>query len=149
MQSAVLAYYPQAEVTYKFTNRGQHHFTRLAARRIRHHIDRAITSSSCFSLCLSSADIRHTVELAQLALSGAEKAWLKATCPYFTSEYTDYLAQFRFHPQAHAKLDFVSDKDNKSESDEDLGHINLEIGGLWIETILYEVSLDRLLLCVE
>lgn len=61
---------------------------------------------------------------------------MKAKCPYFKDVYIDYLRTFRFRPTEQVAIAFVP-----SSTDPDLGQIEIEIHGLWVETILYEVPL--------
>lgn len=74
------------------------------------------------------------VELGDLRLTKEERSGLEQLCPYFPSEYLDYLAGLVLKPQEQVKLDFIP-------KDEDLGEITCVIEGLWKEVILYEVPI--------
>ncbi len=60
-----------------------------------------------------------------------EEKWLKQTCPYFSLEYMAFLKASRFDSKKHVKTTF----------DGATGQISIQIAGLWVETILYEVPL--------
>lgn len=64
-----------------------------------------------------------------------ERAWLARSCPFFTAEYLDYLISYRFKP-SQVKSSFLP-----SPEDADLGQIEIDATGPWIETILWEVPL--------
>lgn len=68
-----------------------------------------------------------------------ERAWLGATCPYFDQEYLDYLSTFRFNPE-QVRVTF-----NPTLHDPNLGRLEIEAEGLWVETILWEVPLMAVL----
>lgn len=70
-----------------------------------------------------------------MVLTKSEQEWLKASCPYFTSDYLAYLAAFRYKPeQVRATFKPASD-------DGHLGYIDIDVVGPWVETILWEVPL--------
>lgn len=73
-------------------------------------------------------------------LKEGEVSWLKKKCPYFKDAYIDYLAAFRFRPAEQVTVTFVP-----SEFDPNWGQIEIEVHGLWVETILYEVPLMAVL----
>jgi nicotinate phosphoribosyltransferase len=64
---------------------------------------------------------------------------LKNNCPYLGDDYLRYLLKFRFEPSKHIHFTFKAIQD--TGSDADLGDIDLKTGGLWVETILYEIPL--------
>lgn len=64
-----------------------------------------------------------------------EHTWLSQACPFFSSDYLDYLMSYRFKPK-QVKVTF-----KPSEEDSDLGQIDIEATGPWQETILWEVPL--------
>ncbi|BGP62472.1 nicotinate phosphoribosyltransferase [Rhodotorula toruloides] len=68
------------------------------------------------------AAIKH---LGTLRLQPEERAFLERHCPYFPKSYLDYLSNFRLRPDEQVKVE----------------GFDLEIHGLWTETILYEVPL--------
>ncbi|KAI0048993.1 nicotinate phosphoribosyltransferase [Auriscalpium vulgare] len=114
MQQAVLRHFPGRQSTYRFTHRDKDvYFTR-----------------TCYEQFLAS--IPH---FASLALTPAERAWLEETCPYFTSDYLDYLATYRFKPE-QVHVEFVPRTPGA-----DVGRIEMEAVGPWEEAIFWEVPL--------
>ena len=57
------------------------------------------------------------------------------TCPFLTPSYLDFLAEYRFKPEQ------VSIKFLTTGQDGEWGDIEIEAGGMWVETILWEVPL--------
>lgn len=80
------------------------------------------------------------VGLEDIKLQEHELQWLKETCPYFQSDYLEYLAAFRFRPKEQISLRFVpqSKGDDGATDHEEVGDIQIEVDGLWAEVILYE-----------
>ncbi|KAJ1307851.1 hypothetical protein OPQ81_001932 [Rhizoctonia solani] len=72
-----------------------------------------------------------------------EIEWLIANCPYFTKEYIDYLRSYRFRPDEQVKMKLHVTSEPGSVTEE--GYITIEISGLWVETILYEVPVMSIL----
>ena len=70
-----------------------------------------------------------------LALAPEERSWLAKTCPYFSTDYLDYLSTYRFRPE-QVKLTFVPLTPTGTEGD-----IEMEATGLWSEAIFWEVPL--------
>jgi nicotinate phosphoribosyltransferase len=68
-------------------------------------------------------------------LTPDERQWLQETCPYFTQEYLDYLASYRFKPE-QVKVTFTPVSEDGLS-----GRLDLEATGPWVETILWEVPL--------
>ena len=77
------------------------------------------------------------IDFSERKLTSAERAWLKHTCPYFKDAYLDYLESFRFRPSEQVTVTFLPE----SDADPDHGQIEIDVHGLWVETILYEVPL--------
>lgn len=71
----------------------------------------------------------------ELALTEDERNWLPKGCPYFTQDYINYLAQYRFKPD-QVKVTF-----HEKAGDSNLGRVGIEATGPWRETILWEVPL--------
>ncbi|POY74549.1 hypothetical protein BMF94_2310 [Rhodotorula taiwanensis] len=117
MQNALLQYYPDVLVKYRFTNRGGTRFTR-----------------GMFEACQIA--IKH---LETLKLTSDERAFLERRCPYLPAAYLDFLASYRFRPDEQVKFEFVST--GKDDQGIEWGSFELEIKGKWVETILYEVPL--------
>jgi len=116
MQQAVLAQFSTAQVSYKFTNRSK---------------DTTFTRS-CLELFESNVS-----KLSEVALKPEERKWIEQECAFFFEPYLDYLSTFRFKPTEQVTIRFVPD----SPSDPDRGQIEIDVHGLWLETILYEVPL--------
>ncbi|KAI8085996.1 nicotinate phosphoribosyltransferase [Halteromyces radiatus] len=72
--------------------------------------------------------------LSQLCLTKEEKIFL-SQLSFFDETYVDYLSGFRYKPDEHVKIQF----------DATTGDLELEVSGLWHETILYEVPLLALI----
>ncbi|KAK7032968.1 nicotinate phosphoribosyltransferase [Favolaschia claudopus] len=114
MQQAVLHHFPNSESCYKFTLRDKVPFTQKAFE-------------------IFQQTLGHFVKL---ALTESEHEWLKKTCPYFTTEYLTYLRNYRFKPSEQVRAKFVP-----SSAGSDVGLIEIEIHGPWVETIFWEVPL--------
>ncbi|KAI6042446.1 Quinolinate phosphoribosyl transferase [Pisolithus marmoratus] len=114
MQQAVRQHFPNAEAVYRFTHRDKDVFF---SRRC---IDAFHSSLAGFQ---------------DVSLTSDEKAWLVATCPYFTTDYLDFLEQYRF------KTEQVSVKFIPVSEDGQWGNVEIEARGLWLETILWEVPM--------
>jgi len=115
MQQAVLKHFPDKEVAYKFTNRSEEmKFTKECVELIREHVAHFET----------------------LYLKPSELEFLRDNCPYFSEAYISYLEKYRFRPLEQISIRFVPDK-----AEEELGQLEIDIRGLWVETILYEVPL--------
>ncbi|KAF8622569.1 hypothetical protein AX15_006917 [Amanita polypyramis BW_CC] len=112
MQQAVLHHFPQVNAKYRFTNRSRNTLSSLQC------VERFRAAVSSFS---------------GLALTPAEKEWLKRTCPYLAPDYLSYLSAYRFKPD-QVDVTFIPVTD-------ELGSISIEVSGLWAETILWEVPL--------
>ncbi|GAA5874479.1 hypothetical protein JCM16303_005865 [Sporobolomyces ruberrimus] len=117
MQRAVLETFPEVNVTYRFTNRGEQRFTKK----------------------VHEAVLKAVNHLSTLTLAPEERQWLEKRCPYFPKSYLDYLEKFRFNPKDQVEIKFVPE--GKNERGEEVGNFVIEIRGLWCETILYEVPI--------
>lgn len=122
MQQAVLQHFPKTNVTYKFTNRSKE----------------MLFSRECFELIKQSISL-----LPELQITTKEIEWLRTNCPYFTEDYLDYLRSYRFRPDEQVKIELQVT--SKPGADVEEGHIAMEISGLWVETILYEVPVMSIL----
>lgn len=83
-------------------------------------------------------------KLANVSITAEEIDYLRNTCKYFSSEYLDFLKDFRLHPKKQVELSFEPDKPDKpssTESGSDEGHVSLFVKGSWLNTILYEIPL--------
>lgn len=118
MQCAILKYLPDIRVTYAFTNRTH---------------DMRLSRGACQWL---EAQIE---QLGNIALSTEELRYLKTSCPYFTDEYLQFLSSFRLHPSEQVKVTFHPVEDTGQQTDR--GDVQIESGGLWLHTILYEIPI--------
>ncbi len=110
MQQAVYTLYPDALTEYELTNRGDTLFPKGFAKILGEKIE----------------------EMAKMALTSKEVAWLEKTCPYFTSDYLAYLHSYRYDPDQVV----LTQKQ---------GHLGVQIKGPWFDTILWEVPLMALI----
>ncbi|GAA5894412.1 nicotinate phosphoribosyltransferase [Sporobolomyces salmoneus] len=110
MQRAVLETFPEVEVKYRFTNRGQQSFTKK----------------------VHEAVLKAVENLSTLSLTRAERGWLEKRCPYFPSSYLDYLEKFRFNPKEQVEIKWVP---TATDGGEEVGNFEIEITGLWCETV--------------
>lgn len=76
-QQFVLELYPNAQVTYKFKNRGTQRFNWQFLEELKNAIE----------------------NMEMLYLTTEEYDWLKKTCPYFKPMYLEYLKNYRFNPE--------------------------------------------------
>lgn len=113
MQCAVLKFFASVEVEYAFTNRTPH------MRLNRKAFDWLQTQ---------------TAKLENITLSMKELEYLRNHCKYLSRDYLDYLQSFRLRPSEQVKLTFRS-------VDSDCGEVDIQVHGLWVETILYEIPL--------
>ncbi|KAL8732101.1 MAG: hypothetical protein Q9181_004079 [Wetmoreana brouardii] len=118
MQCAILKYLPDVHVTYAFTNRTPHmRLSRAAYQWLQEQIDK----------------------LANVSLTYEELEYLKNTCTYFNDTYLQFLHSFRLRPSKHVRATFTPL--NNTGSQDDMGDVHLDIGGRWLDTILYEIPL--------
>lgn len=122
MQCCVLKYFPDVPVTYKYTNRTPHmKFSREAFDWLNRQIEK----------------------LANITLEAKELEFLQRKCPYLNQPYLRFLESFRFRPSEHIKIKFVPDE--RADGGQEIGDIDLNTEGLWIDTILYEIPLLALI----
>lgn len=122
MQCCVLKYFPDVPVSYRYTNRTPAmKFSRASVRWLQSQIDK----------------------LANVTMTAEELEYLRQKCTYLTEPYLEYLKNFKLHPSKQVQLSFVPTSD--SGGDEDLGDIDVQIAGPWIETIPYEIPLLALI----
>ncbi|KAF8606491.1 nicotinate phosphoribosyltransferase [Ceratobasidium sp. AG-I] len=122
MQQAVLQHFPNSNVTYAFTNRAKE----------------MLFSRECFELAKTSVE-----RLSELKIQPSEVEWLRKNCPYFTEDYLDYLSSYRFRPKDQIKMDLHVTSEPGSAVEE--GYITIDVSGLWVETIMYEVPVMSIL----
>lgn len=78
-------------------------------------------------------------ELGNIALSADEYRYLKSTCTYLNEPYLRFLQEFRLRPREQIEATF--NPGNDTGKDEDEGVFKVEVRGLWVDTILYEIPL--------
>lgn len=113
MQCAVLKYFPSVDVEYKFTNRTPN--MRL--------------NKEAFTWLQEQ-----TAKLANITLAQHELEYLRRHCPYFNTEYLNYLESFRLRPAEQVSLKFIP-------VDDTFGELDITVKGLWVETMSYEIPL--------
>ncbi|KAL8785790.1 MAG: hypothetical protein Q9213_003168 [Squamulea squamosa] len=122
MQCAILKYLPDVRVTYAFTNRTPHmKLSRAAFQWLEEQIGK----------------------LANVSLTSSELDYLNSTCTFFNDTYLRFLTSFRLQPSEHVHISFRPVKDTGSR--DDVGDVSLDIGGRWLDTILYEIPLLALI----
>ena len=110
MQQAVLALYPDAQATYKFINRRP---------------EGKLNDAAC------DAILRGMVMMDELRLTDEEAEFLSKSCPFMTTQYIEYLRNFRFDSN-QIKIDMTE------------GELEISVSGPWHSTILWEVPLMAL-----
>jgi nicotinate phosphoribosyltransferase len=80
-------------------------------------------------------DVYASPEFSTLSLTHDERTWLENNCPYFKPAYVDYLSAYRFNP-SQVQVSFVPRAPDSNE-----GRIEIDVSGLWVETIFWEVPL--------
>ena len=118
MHAAVFVNFPDAHVTYKYTNRS------------------AQLSFNAPALAWLKEQIRL---LGNIRFTKDEIEYLKREIPYLPAAYMDFISNSDFHlkPEEHIKFDTESfDKDGETRY-----NIDLLISGPWKDTILYEIPL--------
>ena len=80
-------------------------------------------------------------ELGNVSVTQAELRYLESTCPYLSQSYLKFLSTFRLRPREQVFLSFIAADENGGEHDDAVGELRIEIKGLWVDTILYEVPL--------
>ncbi|KAI7458179.1 nicotinate phosphoribosyltransferase [Hortaea werneckii] len=122
MQDAVLKYFPNVPVAYKFTNRTpQFQLTRAAFNWLHAQI----------------------AALGNLRVTDEEIQWLEKSCRYLDEGYLQYLKDFRLRPEEQVVCEFNAAGEERG--DEVKGELHLSIQGLWVDTILYEIPLLALI----
>ena len=80
-----------------------------------------------------------TLELGNISLSPEEHHYLKYTCTFFNDAYLRFLSSFRLYPSKQVHASFTPLEDTGSQ--DDVGDVHLDVGGRWLDTILYEIPL--------
>ncbi|KAH8682281.1 Quinolinate phosphoribosyl transferase [Xylariales sp. PMI_506] len=119
MQCAVFKFYRHVPVTYAFTNRTpEKKLSRKAFKWLELQISK----------------------LGNIFLSDDELRYLQKHCSYLTPDYLDFLKEFRLSPREQIVTTFKC-IDADTGHDGDLGDIDIQIRGTWVDTILYEIPL--------
>ncbi|KAF7554495.1 hypothetical protein G7046_g6794 [Stylonectria norvegica] len=119
MQCAVFKFFKTVPVTYAFTNRTPDKKLSLAAFK------------------WLEEQIR---KLGYISLSDDEYRFLKTNCEYLTPDYLDFLKEFRLRPREQVVLTFTPVGEDTGV-DSDIGEIDIQIKGPWVDTILYEIPI--------
>ncbi|KAI9505110.1 nicotinate phosphoribosyltransferase [Coemansia spiralis] len=114
MQQAILEHYPEVVVEYGFVNRD------LSMR----------FNTQAFDWIQKSI-----AALANISASSKDLDYLRTACPYLSSSYLEFLAQFRYDPANEISC----------RLDEDTGALDLRVYGKWSQVILYEVTVLALI----
>ncbi|KAI4116639.1 MAG: hypothetical protein LQ345_002984 [Seirophora villosa] len=118
MQCAILKYLPDVHVTYSFTNRTPNmRLNRAAFQWLQEQISK----------------------LANISVTREELDYLKKTCTFFNDAYLRFLTSFRLQPSDQIRVAFTPLKDTGSA--DDVGDVHMDVGGRWLDTILYEIPL--------
>lgn len=80
-------------------------------------------------------------KLASITVSPEEMLFLRNNCTYFSSEYLNFLEQFRLYPDKHVNMTFEPLHPTTNDSDSDVGDVFVSVKGNWLDTILYEIPL--------
>lgn len=111
MMQAIVEFYPEAVVQYRFKTRNP---------------KRDVFTREAFEDLVAKVEAMEHV-----TLTDEEEQWLLATTPYLKPDFVSgYLKGYRFRPKEQVRLSLTPE-----------GIIEVEITGLWRETILYEVPL--------
>lgn len=112
IQQALLQKFPNAIARYTFINKGEHKFTEEMVKEANKRIK----------------GMKDTCKL-----NTNEYNWLKETCPFFTTEYLNYLKNYRFDPN---KVSIKLNKDSK---------LTISIEDLMVRSALWEVPIITIL----
>lgn len=102
--------------------------------------DQKLVHLSCACPCVVRLLTLRMKELGNISLSTEEYQFLKTHCNYLTPEYLGFLKDFRLRPRQQIQTTF-SPVGGDSGGDDQIGEIELEITGTWVETILYEIPI--------
>lgn len=123
MQCAVFKHYRDVKVTYAFTNRTP---------------DKKLSRKGFNWLCDQIS------KLGNISLSDDEYRYLQSHCKYLSAEYLDFLREFRLSPREQLNPTFTPVGED-SGADDVIGDTHIEVKGLWVDTILYEIPLLALI----
>lgn len=120
MQNAVFQLYRNLPCTYRFTNRN--HSSQLF-------------SPACFKLFR-----QNVLELSSLRLGSEERTFL-TRLGFLPEDYLDWLEDLRLRPEEQVEMRWIKDEERSKEEGKEVGVIEVDIKGLWVECILYEVPI--------
>ncbi|KAH7034733.1 Quinolinate phosphoribosyl transferase [Microdochium trichocladiopsis] len=123
MQCAVFKHYRDVNVTYAFTNRTP---------------DKKLSRKAYNWLCDQIS------KLGNISLSDDEYRYLQTHCKYLTADYLNFLREFRLSPREQLKPTFTPVAEDTGAEDV-VGDTHIEVRGLWVDTILYEIPLLALI----
>jgi len=104
-----------------------------------HWIEEQINSKHFEILAVAITALTLVLELQNIQVSLEELLYLQDTCTYFNENYLRFLSTFRLQPSKEVKITWTPIEDTGSA--DDLGDIHLDVGGSWLQTILYEIPL--------
>lgn len=110
MGNLVFQEYPEVEAKYEFINRGKTKFPRGFDEKIRHQVNL----------------------MGNLQLKPQEEDYLREKCTYLSSEYVDWLTDFRLNPE-----------EVKIEQED--GNLKIEVEGPWKSSIFWETHIMELI----
>lgn len=119
MQCAVFKYFRNVHVTYAYTNRTpEKKLSRAAHRWLAEQI----------------------TKLGNISLLTEELQFLKEHCPYLNPAYLEFLSEFRLSPRDQVIVNFLPIGEDTG-ADTDIGDVDIQIKGTWVDTILYEIPI--------
>ncbi|WFD44274.1 nicotinate phosphoribosyltransferase [Malassezia psittaci] len=101
----------------------------------------SLLDTDLYKLTMQQAVLKHypTAQVTcSLRLSQDELDWLKTACPYFQSEYIEFLNSFQLNPADEVDVRWIA-KGSDETGSEAKGSLEVNVRGLWSNVILYEV----------
>ncbi|KAL6716752.1 nicotinate phosphoribosyltransferase [Lecanora helva] len=101
----------------------------------------SLLDTDLYKLTMQCAILKYLpdTQLAHIKITLDELQYLRNTYTYFNDAYLRFLSSFRLHPSKDVKVSWTTIKD--TDSADDVGDLRLDIDGLWLHTILYEIPL--------
>ncbi|KAI8689052.1 Nicotinate phosphoribosyltransferase [Fusarium keratoplasticum] len=119
MQCAVFKFFKDVPVTYAYTNRTpDKKLSRAAFKWLEEQIRK----------------------LGNISLSTDEYLFLKKHCDYLTTDYLNFLKEFRLSPREQVIATFTPVGEDNGD-DSVVGDVDIQIKGAWVDTILYEIPM--------
>ncbi|AGO11407.1 AaceriACR160Cp [[Ashbya] aceris (nom. inval.)] len=120
MHAAVYVNFPDTEVVYKYTNRSAgFSFNKAAIVWLEDQV----------------------AKLAQLRFTEEEVAYLRETLPFLPAQYIEYISSPEFRLDPTNQVQFSYDQ----RDDDEQYDLNINVEGLWKDTILYEIHMLALI----